>query len=295
MGEVSARNLDEFAIAAYGNGAAALESLGLDAEDPAAARCRTALADGDDLRAAAGGELFERWISATRLLNTETYADRVLADPRYTESGIGTPPRKIGSHLELFDCVTCDKCVPVCPNDANFTLALRPARDRGREAEKRDGDWHWQRDEPLQLEQRHQIGNFVDFCNDCGNCDIFCPEDGGPYVMKPRFFGHENDWRQARHLDGFFLTSGDAGDRMLGRLGGREFALEASDESFVFSSSDFRVTFDPNAPEETLEGEATGEVDLTYCNIMDYLRRAVLEARHLTYVATLARAADVEP
>ena len=34
------------------------------------------------------------------------------------------PPRKIGRHLQLFDCITCDKCVPVCPNDANFTFVL---------------------------------------------------------------------------------------------------------------------------------------------------------------------------
>ena len=32
------------------------------------------------------------------------------------------PPRKIGRHLKLLDCLTCDKCVPVCPNDANFTF-----------------------------------------------------------------------------------------------------------------------------------------------------------------------------
>src|SRR5579872_3426047 len=29
-------------------------------------------------------------------------------------------PRKIGSKLWLYDCISCDKCVPVCPNDANF-------------------------------------------------------------------------------------------------------------------------------------------------------------------------------
>jgi putative selenate reductase len=289
MREASATSLDEFIISAYGNGLAALDDLGLESEDPAFTRCRAALAEGGDLRSAAGAQLFERWVSAAKLLNTETYVERATADPRYSKAGAGPPPKKIGSHLELFDCVTCDICVPVCPNDANFTLGSEQREIEVAKVERRDGAWHWHRQEPLRLEQRHQIGNFVDFCNDCGNCDIFCPEDGGPYVMKPRFFGHENDWRQARHLDGFFLTSGDGGDRMLGRLGGREFSLETDGARLSFSSTDFRVTFDPNAPEETLEGEAAGEVDLTYCHIMDYLRRAVLESRHPTYVATLAR------
>ena len=33
-------------------------------------------------------------------------------------------PRKIGSHLVLFDCINCDKCIPVCPNDANFVYEI---------------------------------------------------------------------------------------------------------------------------------------------------------------------------
>ena len=35
-------------------------------------------------------------------------------------------PRKINSHLVLFDCITCDKCIPVCPNDANFIYETPP-------------------------------------------------------------------------------------------------------------------------------------------------------------------------
>ena len=35
-------------------------------------------------------------------------------------------PRKIGSKLWLYDCINCDKCVPVCPNDANFVYETPP-------------------------------------------------------------------------------------------------------------------------------------------------------------------------
>ncbi len=300
MREVSARSLDEFVVRAYGNGLAALEKLGLDSQDPSLARCRAALAAGGgggeskgeedgDLRAAAGDGLFDRWLSAAKILNTETYVERATADPRYSSAGVGASPRKIGRHLKLFDCVTCDICVPVCPNDANFTLGSEQREIEVAKVIPRDSDWAWSRQEPLQLEQRHQIGNFVDFCNDCGNCDIFCPEDGGPYVMKPRFFGWEAVWRQSRHLDGFYLECTSGGERMLGRFGGREFSMEVSEDRCTFSGSDFSVEFDRAAPEESLRGEAAGEVDLTYCNIMDYLRRAVLESPELNYVATLAR------
>ncbi|MDH3746297.1 MAG: glutamate synthase [Acidobacteriota bacterium] len=302
MREVSATNLDDFIIRAYGNGEAALDGLGLDPEDPALARCRAALSEAAeagknvaDLREAAGDELFEPWLSAAKILNTETYVERATADPRYSSDGMGASPKKIGRHLELFDCVTCDICVPVCPNDANFTLGSNQREIEVVQVESLDSDgdgaagdgWRWKRGKPLRLEQRHQIGNFVDFCNDCGNCDIFCPEDGGPYVMKPRFFGREETWRQSRHIDGFHLDTG--GVRMLGRFSKREYSLEIRDGRCTFSGSDFRLEFDPAAPEETLRGEARSEVDLTYYNIMDYLRRAVLESPEVNWVATLAR------
>ena len=37
--------------------------------------------------------------------------------------------------------------------------------------------------------ERQFLNYYADFCNDCGNCDVFVPEEGGPYKVKPRFFG----------------------------------------------------------------------------------------------------------
>ena len=54
--------------------------------------------------------------------------------------------------------------------------------------------------------ERHQIAVFQDFCNDCGNCDTFCPEEGGPYLEKPRFFGTLDGWHRWRDRDGFFAS-----------------------------------------------------------------------------------------
>ena len=31
---------------------------------------------------------------------------------------------------------------------------------------------------PLRIEKKHQIATFADFCNECGNCDVFCLADG---------------------------------------------------------------------------------------------------------------------
>ena len=112
------------------------------------------------------------------------------------------PPR-IGRRLALFDCVNCDKCLPACPNDANFVYEVEPiSGDFGATASRAAGAVPVA-GERLEVRERHQIATFQDFCNDCGNCDTFCPEDGGPYLEKPRFFGSLAAWRQQAGRDGF--------------------------------------------------------------------------------------------
>ena len=67
--------------------------------------------------------------------------------------------------------------------------------------------WKTEENGTLRIEEKHQIANFADFCNDCGNCDVFCPEDGGPYVIKPRFFANEASYREAASQDGLVTVS----------------------------------------------------------------------------------------
>ena len=127
------------------------------------------------------------------------------ANPRYRWEHNKGVPRKIGSKLWLYDCINCDKCVPVCPNDANFAyeapveaiaydnFAMLPASVR-----RVPGG-------VFQLATAHQLANYADACNDCGNCDVFCPEDGGPYVEKPRFFGSIETYQKYARTNGFYI------------------------------------------------------------------------------------------
>ena len=170
------------------------------------------------------------------------YAERVLADPRYAVAKNSSVPRRIGRQLQLFDCINCDKCIPVCPNDANFSVEtphLGPiplvdlvAGEGGRVAEEPAGSF--------QLAGEHQLATYADFCNECGNCDVFCPEWGGPYKVKPRFFGAEASYRAAAALDGFVLELG----RMVGRIDGQEHQLELGSDTARFSDGKISATID---------------------------------------------------
>jgi putative selenate reductase len=283
MTEAGAANLETFALMAYGHGEAALESLGLSPEQ--AARCRAALAPGGDPRAAAGDRL-AAWVSAAILRNTETYADRAVADPRYAAARNRTAPRKVGTKLALFDCLTCDKCIPVCPNDANFALEMPPMEiPLERLVPAGAGRFTAERHGTLTLARAHQIANFADACNECGHCDVICPEDGGPYVVKPRFFGSVGQWAAYPRHDGFALERADGGLRVHARVGGRAYLVEPAGGRVRYRGDGFDVRLDP-ADAASAEGVADGPVDLTFLRIIERVRDAVAAPGAVNWVST---------
>jgi putative selenate reductase len=178
------------------------------------------------LEAHGQGALHARIVDAAARLNTPVVAARVLADPRYRAERTAGHPRKIGRHLVLFDCISCDKCVPVCPNDANFVYETRPQRAEYSLYAVRAGALAPEAKGVFEVAQAHQIANFQDFCNECGNCDVFCPEDGGPYIEKPRLFGSLESWTALRDRDGFFARGAEDGHAIWARIRGREYRLE---------------------------------------------------------------------
>jgi len=91
----------------------------------------------------------------------DDYIAELDRSTRYAAKNVERPPRKTGVPLQTFDCATCDLCIPACPNDANFRI-------------------------PLAMAKPHQIVTFDDLCNDCGNCEGFCPDVGAPNRVKLR-------------------------------------------------------------------------------------------------------------
>ncbi len=88
----------------------------------------------------------------------------------------------------------CSQCVEVCPNRANRLLLV-------------DG--------------RLQVLHEDDLCNECGNCAMFCPYEGSPYLDKLTRFSTEAEFRDSKNSG--FVSLG--GGQYLARVSGREFAL----------------------------------------------------------------------
>jgi hypothetical protein len=87
--------------------------------------------------------------------------------------------------------------------------------------------------------------------------------------------------------DGFFVQRHDRGHVVHGRFSGAEYSMELAEGRVHYAGERFAVTFDESDPARTLEGEADGEVDLTFFEIMNRLRLALLSAGEINYVNCL--------
>ena len=76
-------------------------------------------------------------------------------------------PRHVDHDLEMWGCVACNFCVTVCPNDAFFKVPTP---------------------KDLEVSGRQQYFVLAEACNECGNCMVFCPENGDPAQIKPKLF-----------------------------------------------------------------------------------------------------------
>ena len=179
--------------------------------------------------------------------------------------------------MELFDCINCDKCVPVCPNDANFAYRFDaeeiPIRFLGRDE---DG-FRFDRRGEFEFASDHQLANFADFCNECGNCDVFCPEDGGPYVLKPRVFGRLEDWRRFAEHDGLcYVVRGDT-RALHARVAGVEYTWTTTPDDARYEGPGFDLCYDPTDPLRTLAGRLDGECDWTWTDVLRRWRDALFD------------------
>jgi putative selenate reductase len=80
----------------------------------------------------------------------------------------------------------CEICVDVCPNRANIAIDTGDA-----------------------FAQRHQVIHVDRMCNECGNCGVFCPDNGDPYKGKFTVFSTAEDFEDSEN-SGFLKIAEDA-------------------------------------------------------------------------------------
>ncbi|MFP5221735.1 MAG: hypothetical protein ACLGSA_05545 [Acidobacteriota bacterium] len=115
---------------------------------------------------------------------------REKATRRLGPERVDTP---VDASREASRCLRCDQvcsiCVTVCPNRANIAVRRQdswPLYYPVQRAVRRGETVAVETLGSVPVAQRVQVVNLADFCNECGNCAVFCPTSGAPYRHKPR-------------------------------------------------------------------------------------------------------------
>ena len=130
--------------------------------------------------------------------STITVSNPSLSDPEFFK-------REASRCLEC--SYMCSKCVDVCPNRANVAIDMRA----------------WEA-----FSDPYEIVHIDAYCNECGNCETFCPYSGGPYKKKFTIFSLKEDFENSTN-DGFFYD----GEALIVRYEGVVLTGELDKEGLV--------------------------------------------------------------
>ena len=97
----------------------------------------------------------------------------------------------------------CENCCDVCPNRANFAIKVPGV-------------------------EMHQIIHVDYMCNECGNCETFCPYDSAPYKEKFTLFHRAEEMEDSTN-DGFAFVDNDG--NAIVRVGGEKMNYKVGDKS----------------------------------------------------------------
>jgi putative selenate reductase len=146
-------------------------------------------------------------------------------------------------------CLYCDEicniCTTVCPNFANYSYEIDPVKYPLQKAIQNSmGELEIEEDSLFEVSQKYQILNIDNFCNDCGNCDTFCPTQSAPFKNKPKLHLTLEGFSVANF--GYFLEKNENHNILYFKNNGLEVTLKENSNQYVYETENIIAKFDKN-------------------------------------------------
>ncbi|MGD8612040.1 MAG: putative selenate reductase subunit YgfK [Desulfobacterales bacterium] len=177
---------------------------------------------------------------------------------------------------EAARCLQCDAlcsvCVSVCPNRANVEFEMEPVVFTIQQAVEGSNGVEIIDLEPERIDQRYQILNIGDYCNECGNCATFCPTRGAPYQDKAKFHLTRESFDSARI--GYHFK---AKDRLEFKDDHQQASLRIDADGYTYECEGFKAVLnqDYSVRQVALKKGASTPISLRPAAYMAILARAV--------------------
>jgi putative selenate reductase len=144
-------------------------------------------------------------------------------------------------------CLWCDEicsiCTTVCPNLANRTYRITPFSHMLQKAVKTEDDKMAFEDDALfEIRQHYQVLHIANFCNECGNCNTFCPASGAPFRDKPRFWLTTESFNEA--TEGYLLSVLSGRTNLIHKHKGSFATLTQLPDRYIYETDFVMATFD---------------------------------------------------
>ncbi|NQT97582.1 MAG: putative selenate reductase subunit YgfK [Candidatus Marinimicrobia bacterium] len=134
------------------------------------------------------------------------------------------------AQVEAARCLFCDEfcdiCVTVCPNRANIAYPVDKIDLAIPVAVRSKGQTDIQYAGKFKIDQPTQIFNLADLCNECGNCTVFCPTSGRPFMDKPRLCLSDSSYND--EPEGYRFTAA-----------GLKYKLNTSEATLIFEADGY--------------------------------------------------------
>ncbi|GMT44568.1 MAG: putative selenate reductase subunit YgfK [bacterium] len=145
---------------------------------------------------------------------------------------------------EASRCLLCDEvcniCTTVCPNLAFHSYETEPRQWSLQKITGNNGVYELTDDGDFRLGQKLQILHLADWCNQCGNCDTFCPTAGKPYLDKPHLYLKRESFEAGK--DGYFFN--EEKTRLEAYEQGEFVSLQEEGDGYIFQNRKIQVRLD---------------------------------------------------
>ena len=218
-------------------------------------------------------------MKATRVagrLNGRDIVPALAGDPRYHAQSNTKEPRRIARTLDLYDCINCDLCISACPNGAIFAYNASPVETPTELLQLRSrGLLVRAPGKGFVIRVTHQLAVLDGLCNECSNCDVYCPEQGAPFQLKERVFLSLEEFISAPARDGFCRQN----NTLRARLGGSEYFLapELARNRAMLCGTGFHLDLQWE-PLEVREGRLTDSQDIAFDTALLWRMKTVWES-----------------